>query len=59
MIPKESSGNCFGCSRDQSQIPLISWAYQGKALWVCCQCIPRLIHKWEEVTQSLFSASEE
>ncbi len=44
---------CFNCGRDENAIPMIAWQYQNRSLWVCCECMPNLIHKWPKVVAQL------
>lgn len=32
---------------------MIIWTYRERPLPVCCQCIPTLIHNWEQVISLL------
>lgn len=48
-----TTGHCFKCQRTSQEIPVIAWQYQGHALWVCCECIPMLIHKWNHIVHLL------
>ncbi|MBI3159840.1 MAG: hypothetical protein HYZ26_09610 [Chloroflexi bacterium] len=50
---------CFNCARSQDELPVIAWTYRGAKLWVCCECMPRLIHKWAEVVQGLSAEKAE
>jgi hypothetical protein len=49
---------CFNCARSENDIPVIAWRYQGQALWVCCECMPNLIHKWPKVVAQLNQPEE-
>lgn len=53
MITIQAEQACFKCNRTQAQIPVLVWMYQERPLTVCCQCIPTLIHKWEQVVATL------
>lgn len=44
---------CFNCDRNEDMIPVIAWRYQGQALWVCSECMPLLIHKWQQVAANI------
>jgi MinD superfamily P-loop ATPase len=35
---------CFMCKRTEERVPLLPTRFQGSSLWVCTQCLPRLIH---------------
>jgi hypothetical protein len=45
----ENSSTCLNCRRDETQVPLIAWRYQGQPLWICSDCLPLLIHKREQL----------
>lgn len=49
---------CFNCQRNETEIPVIAWRYQGQALWVCGECMPLLIHKWPQVVGRFAQAEE-
>ena len=53
MNETQLSQPCFNCARTDQEIPVISWRYKGEALWVCSECMPNLIHKWEKVVAQL------
>lgn len=36
---------CLSCGRAESEIPLVTWRYQGRELWTCPDCIPTFIHQ--------------
>ena len=44
---------CLYCERDADQIPLISLQFRGQALWICPQHLPILIHKPEQLADTL------
>ncbi len=44
---------CFNCDRSEDMLPVIAWRYQGQELWVCSECTPLLIHKWQQVAARL------
>ncbi len=44
---------CINCERDSQIIPLIQFEYQGKALAICPQCLPVLIHKTQQLADKL------
>ncbi len=50
---------CFNCQRSEDEIPVISWKYQGQALWVCSECMPSIIHKWPQVVARMEQQKEE
>ncbi len=35
---------CFNCNTTENEIPLLDLHYQGKKLFVCPGCMPKLIH---------------
>ena len=49
---------CFNCQRDENEIPIISWKYQKQALWICCECMPILIHKWPQLVNQLSAVKD-
>jgi hypothetical protein len=59
MDEQHQSPPCFNCNRSENDIPIIAWRYQGQPLWVCCECIPNLIHKWPKVVAQLQNQPEE
>lgn len=36
--------NCFSCGNSEEQVALLPCRKEGKSLWVCTRCLPRLIH---------------
>ena len=40
---------CLNCRRGETEIPLQAWRYQSRALWICPDCLPLLIHKREQL----------
>lgn len=40
---------CFNCGRPESEAPLVALRSAGKALWICPQCLPVLIHHPEQL----------
>jgi hypothetical protein len=40
---------CVNCERSEAEAPLLAWRYQGRALWICSDCLPVLIHKREQL----------
>ncbi|MBP7692371.1 MAG: hypothetical protein KA764_10660 [Anaerolineales bacterium] len=47
---------CLVCQRAESEIPLAAWRYQGRELWICPDCLPRLIHHRAELADQLAAA---
>lgn len=39
------SNQCLNCNAAEADVPLVQWRYQGRALWVCADCLPVMIHK--------------
>lgn len=46
---KTSNASCLVCKKDDKQVPLIQFAYQGETLWICPQHLPILIHKPDQL----------
>ena len=44
---------CLYCQRDSQEIPLILLEYRGKALAICPEHLPILIHKPEQLEEIL------
>lgn len=44
---------CLNCARTEEKIPLFDLQYQGKAFYICPQCLPLLIHKPEKLVDKL------
>jgi ribosomal protein L37AE/L43A len=40
----ETEHTCSQCGVNSQQRALLSGEYQGKPIWVCVGCLPRLIH---------------
>jgi len=38
------TAGCLVCKKSSAEIPLISFEYMGKGLWICPQHLPVLIH---------------
>lgn len=47
---------CLNCERTENQIPLVSLRYAGQDAWICSQCLPKLIHKPQELAGKLAGA---
>ncbi len=45
----DETQSCFICKRDQREIPVTMWQFQERQLGVCCECMPKMIHKWPQV----------
>lgn len=35
---------CLACDRGSDEVPLLALEYRGRALWICPQHLPILIH---------------
>jgi hypothetical protein len=44
---------CVNCGRGEAEAPLAAWRYQGRALWICSDCLPVLIHHREQLLGKL------
>jgi len=44
---------CFFCSRQSGQVPLLNFEYQGKSWQVCAQHLPILIHEPQKLVGKL------
>jgi len=44
---------CIHCGRDDSQVPVLLFYYQGKEHNICTEHLPVLIHKPKELTGKL------
>jgi len=49
---------CFNCQRSEMEIPVLAWRYQGQMVWVCSECMPLLIHKWQQVAEKMQQPKE-
>lgn len=58
-VPIEMTDKCFNCRRDEQQVPLLAWRYQGREHRVCSDCLPLLIHKREQVLKALEQRDDE
>ena len=43
------TSTCFNCQASEMERPLITLKFQGRELTICPQCLPRLIHKPEQL----------
>lgn len=48
-----SETRCLSCERSAQEVPLMAWHYQGRDLWICPDCLPRLIHRRAELADRL------
>lgn len=53
-----SEPRCLSCERPSQEVPLMTWHYQERDLWLCPDCLPRLIHRRAELEDRLGPASE-
>lgn len=44
---------CLNCNRTEDQVPLLGLQFQGKAVHLCPQCLPLLIHQPEKLADKL------
>ncbi len=44
---------CLRCKRSEEEVALLTLKYRGENLYICPQCLPVLIHKPEQLAQSL------
>lgn len=44
---------CIHCGRDNSQVPLLVFHYQGKKFRICSEHLPVLLHKPQELVGKL------
>lgn len=49
---------CFNCQRSENEIPVLAWRYKGKIEWVCSECMPLLIHKWQQIAPKMQQPEE-
>jgi hypothetical protein len=48
---------CFNCEQTEDEIPVLSWSFQGRPFVACSQCVPTLIHKWQQIVAVLSAQS--
>jgi hypothetical protein len=53
MSETSAPQHCFNCDIPETQIPLVNLSYAGKKLWICPQCMPKLIHQPEIIVDKL------
>ncbi|MEJ5225497.1 MAG: hypothetical protein WHV44_13660 [Anaerolineales bacterium] len=44
---------CFNCDRSENVTPLLVLTFQGRAMHICPQCLPALIHKPQVIAAKL------
>lgn len=49
---------CLSCNRSEQEVTLLVLQYQGKAAYICPQCLPVLIHKPEKMADKLPGAEK-
>ncbi len=49
---------CLVCERSSDEVPLIAIHYRGKAIWICPQHLPILIHKPAQLAGKLPGAEQ-
>ena len=45
----QSQDGCLNCGRREDEVPVLDWRYQGRALHICADCLPALLHHREDV----------
>ncbi|MCC7209068.1 MAG: hypothetical protein IT323_17285, partial [Anaerolineae bacterium] len=40
-----SAERCLNCGRSEADAPISVWRFQGRALHICSECLPVLIHE--------------
>jgi hypothetical protein len=53
MDSKNTVVTCFSCNRSEVDVPLLQLQYSWKELHICPQCLPTLIHRFEELADRL------
>jgi len=43
-MTEQKEKSCLVCKRDENEVPVVKFDYQGNHLWICPQHIPMLIH---------------
>jgi hypothetical protein len=52
----ETTIQCLSCDRTDAQAPLVGLRFAGRARWICSACLPKLIHRPEELADKLAGA---
>lgn len=52
-MPKKDKKTCIHCGRDNSQVPLFVFRYQGKKFRICTEHLPVLLHKPQDLAGKL------
>jgi hypothetical protein len=50
---------CVSCGRGEAEVPVLAWRYQGQPLWICSDCLPKLIHRRAELIAGLEVGGQE
>ena len=45
----QPKASCLNCDRTETEVPLVTWRYQGRELWICPDCMPAFIHERDKV----------
>jgi hypothetical protein len=48
-----SNSTCLNCGISEQERPLLTLTFQDKALYICPQCMPILIHKSHELANKI------
>ena len=57
-MTEEHQAQCLYCKKNQHDVPLIIMTYQDRALWICPQHLPIIIHKPEQLVDILPGSDE-
>jgi hypothetical protein len=49
---------CLACEREASEVPLISFEFRGRTMWICPQHLPLLIHDPQRLAGRLPGAED-
>jgi len=58
MGERKADLNCLNCGRSEMEITLISAQYAGGPIWICSNCLPVLIHRPEQLVDTLKGADK-
>lgn len=53
MNDKNRTHVCFSCGREEIEIPLVVLRYSSKEMHICPQCLPVLIHHFDQLVEKL------
>jgi hypothetical protein len=45
IVTTSTSTQCLKCGASEQETPLVRWKYRGRAVWICADCLPLMIHK--------------